>query len=71
MKAPPTCELGMESYYELVLTMLTIIVFSIGVQTMTTVWHNFQAKKKKSSARLFFYGGPEGSHMQIKNIAAN
>ena len=26
LKVPPTCELGMESYYKLVLTMLAIIV---------------------------------------------
>ena len=44
MKVPPTCELGMESYYKLVLTMLAIIMFCIGVYTMESVLNDFLAQ---------------------------
>ena len=44
LKVPPTCELGMESYYKLVLTMLAIIMFCIGVYTMESVLNDCLAQ---------------------------
>ena len=44
LKVPPTCELGMESYYKLVLTMLAIIMFCIGVYTMESVLNDCSAQ---------------------------
>ena len=41
---PPTCELGMESYYKRVLTMLAIIMFCIGVYTMESVLNDCLAQ---------------------------
>ena len=52
---------GMESYHKLVLTMLTIIIFCIGVWTMTTVWYNFQANtcSKKAAPGCFEFTGAQ------------
>ena len=67
LKAPPTCEFVMWSYYKLLLTMLTISLVSecrLWKACLTTVWHSFQAKiiraQRKAAPGCFRFTGEKG-----------